>query len=126
MFERNLYDAEDLKARRIKRRFITALMGFVATGILGLTDSSIGLTLSIGIPRADANITAGGAVGHPEQTEKTFPDYVRRDVNSTGDGWNWFQKGHIAVVGQQTVFIAGQQRGAPAMDLHVSFQHGRG
>lgn len=114
----------DLEGSRGSKRITGTALGFVAAGLLGLTDSSVGLTGSIGIPFTDANISIGAAIGHPEQTQRTFPDYVQRDVNSTGDGLNWFQKGHLSVVGEQTAFIAGRQKGAPALDLHISFQHG--
>jgi hypothetical protein len=88
--------------------------------ILSLFDAAIGIGVSVRVPfTTSTNVTLAGSVGEKEKAPDALPAYVHGKLGGNQNFINGSQSLTIWVAEGTVIFIAGQQQGAPLIDLHL-------
>jgi hypothetical protein len=88
--------------------------------ILTLFNVAIGIGVSVRVPfTSSTNVTLAGSVGKKEKAPEALPPYVRGKLGGNQNFINGSQTLTIWVAEGTVIFVAGQQEGAPLIDLHL-------
>ena len=88
--------------------------------ILSLFNAAIGIGVSVRVPfTSETNITLAGSVGKKEKAPDALPPYVHGKLGGNENFINGSQTLTIWVAEGAVIFVAGQQPGAPLVDLHL-------
>ena len=87
--------------------------------VLSLFHAVIGVGVSIRIPFTPANLTGAIAIGTKSEVAEAMPGYTQGRLGSNQDFVNHSQLLTIGPAEGATVLVIGEQKGAPAVDLHL-------
>jgi hypothetical protein len=88
--------------------------------ILSLFNAAIGIGFSVRVPfTSSTNVTLAGSVGKKEKAPDALPPYVHGKLGGNQNFINGSQTLTIWVAEGTVIFVAGQQEGAPLIDLHL-------
>lgn len=88
--------------------------------ILTLFNAAIGIGVSVRVPfTSSTNVTLAGSVGKKEKAPDALPVYVHGKLGDNRNFINGSQTLTIWVAEGTVIFVAGQQEGAPLIDLHL-------
>lgn len=92
---------------------------FLLGGVLSLFNTVFGLGVSVGVPFSQSNVTVAGSIGTKTKIVEGLPTYVRERL---AGNQNFVNQSITVTVGPAegaSVFVIGQQEGAPAVDLYI-------
>jgi len=88
--------------------------------ILSLFNAAIGIGVSVRVPfTSSTNLTLAGSVGKKDKAPDALPPYVHGKLGGNQNFVNGSQTLTIWVAEGTVIFVAGQQPGAPLIDLHL-------
>ena len=88
--------------------------------ILSLFNAAVGIGVSFRVPfTSSTNVTLAGSVGKKEKALDALPPYVHGKLAGNQNFINGSQSLTIWVAEGTVIFVAGQQEGAPLVDLHL-------
>lgn len=88
--------------------------------ILSLFNAAIGIGVSVRVPfTSNVNVTLAGTVGKKDKAPDALPPYVHGRLGGNQNFINGSQTLTIWVAEGTVIFVAGQQQGAPLIDLHL-------
>jgi len=88
--------------------------------ILSLFNAAIGIGVSVRVPfTSSTNLTLAGSVGKKDKAPDALPPYVHGKLGGNQNFINGSQTLTIWVAEGTVIFVAGQQPGAPLIDLHL-------
>lgn len=88
--------------------------------ILSLFNAAIGIGVSVRVPfTSNVNVTVAGTVGKKDKAPDALPPYVHGKLGGNQNFINGSQTLTIWVAEGTVIFVAGQQQGAPLIDLHL-------
>jgi hypothetical protein len=88
--------------------------------ILSLFNAAVGIGVSVRVPfTSSTNLTLAGTVGKKDKAPDALPPYVHGKLGGNENFINGSQTLTIWVAEGTVIFVAGQQPGAPLVDLHL-------
>jgi hypothetical protein len=88
--------------------------------ILSLFNAAVGIGVSVRVPfTTSTNVTVAGSVGKKDKAPDALPSYVHGKLGGNENFINGSQTLTIWVAEGTVIFVAGQQPGAPLIDLHL-------
>lgn len=88
--------------------------------LLSLFNTAIGIGASVRVPfTSNINVTLAGSVGKKDKAPDALPQYVHGKLGGNQNFINGSQTLTIWVAEGDVIFVAGQQQGAPLIDLHL-------
>jgi len=88
--------------------------------ILSVFHAAVGIGVSVRVPfTSSTNVTLAGSVGTRDKAPDALPQYVRGKLGANTSFINGSQTLTIWVAEGTVIFVAGQQAGAPLVDLHL-------
>ncbi|MHB8572957.1 MAG: hypothetical protein ACYDAY_08385 [Candidatus Dormibacteria bacterium] len=87
--------------------------------VLTLLNLAIGVGASVGVPFTSANISLAGCIGPRDRATQVLPPYLASRVGGHQDFINQSVTVTVWVAEGCSVFVVGNQPGAPAIDLHL-------
>jgi len=88
--------------------------------ILSLFNAAVGIGVSVRVPfTSSTNVTLAGSVGKKDKAPDALPPYVHGKLGGNQNFINGSQTLTIWVAEGTVIFVAGQQPGAPLIDLHL-------
>lgn len=88
--------------------------------ILSLFNAAVGIGVSVRVPfTSSTNLTLAGSVGKKDKAPDALPPYVHGKLGGNQNFVNGSQTLTIWVAEGTVIFVAGQQPGAPLIDLHL-------
>ena len=91
--------------------------------ILSIFHAAIGVGVSVRVPLTSAtNVTLAGSVGTKDKAPDALPPYVHGKLGTNQNFINGSQTLTIWVAEGTVIFVAGQQEGAPLIDLHLELR----
>ncbi len=100
----------------------SVLVVLTAGLLLSLFNTGVGIGVTVRIPLTSANATLAGSVGRKDKARDALPAYARGKLGGNQDFVNSSSTLTIWVAEGTSVFVVGEQEGAPALDLHLELR----